>query len=136
MLNMWLIQQRATKIDFSNNLSSTGDSQVNIEVAFKYDFKVEYASDLKHCRATIAQKVESKSDPKSFHVLVEVEGVFETDPILDDNLKKEAHVRCYSELFPYVQSLVAQIGVAAGGTSLIVPPDRISIENVFVAKES
>ena len=132
MFNMWLQQQRATKIDLCNNLSSVSNTEMKLEVAFKYDFGVEYAADMRHCKAVITQTVESKNDPNEFHISVTVEGTFETDPILDDDMKKETHIRCYYELFPYVQTIISQVGTTTGAAPLIVPADRIGVENVVV----
>lgn len=131
MVEMNLIQQRATNIFVQTDFSPSS-SENNLEIRFHFNFKVVYADDGKHCKATIEQIAEAVENPQNFNIRVTMEGIFNISPLSTDEEKKEAHIRSYYLLFPYVQALISQLSVNAGFPPLIVQPARITTDKVNI----
>ena len=75
----------------------------------------------------------STKDPSSLEINVSVEGIFESDELTSEDLKKEAHVLSYYMLFPYAQSLVVQMSISAALPPLIIPSDTMTTDKVSLS---
>ena len=133
MVNVRLLQQRTKDFELHNNVPPTKDKEEGrLDLGLKYNFHIEYAADTKHCKATLVQIAEAMDDPQIFHISATLEGVFETDSIVNDEMKKEIHIRCYYVLFPYAQALISQVSLATGITPIVIPSDRLLPENISI----
>lgn len=131
MVNVDLVLQRMTDLRVKINFNI--EEEKNLEIGFNSPFSIKYADDNRHCTATLEQKVTSKEDPDQFSIYMKIEGFFDCDEITNDDQKKETHVQCYYRLFPYAQSLVAQMCVTAGLPPLMIRPLRMSVDDVVLS---
>lgn len=135
MVEINLIQQRATNILVQADFSPS-ESEKTLEIRFHFNFKVLYGDDKKRCRATIEQNAIAVENPQLFNIRATVEGIFDTSPLLTDDEKKEAHIKIYNALFPYVQALISQLSVNAGFPPLIVQPVKIPADKISIEENS
>lgn len=132
MMNVSLLQQRAKKVLLHADFLPAQGKNDSLEVNFRYNFNVSYADDNRHCKATLEQIVQAVDDPQQFSINVEIEGIFETDLITNDDEKKEVHVKSYYSLFPYAQLLIYQMSTSAGFPPLMIPPDKMTVDGVVI----
>ena len=121
MVYLTLLHQSFKNIHMSIDLKE--DSQVEIESNFS--FNINYNEDNTSCIAELKQILTHKTDPQQLNILVESKGQFACEGIVSDETKKEAHVMAYTQLFPYVQNMIAQLTVNAG-----LPPLMIGISKM------
>lgn len=128
-----LINQKVTAMNLSINFEPVEEK--SLELSFGSSFSIKYADDYKHCLAILQQKVYAKDDPKLFSIDIDIQGAFECEEITDEK-KQEIHVQCYYLLFPYVQMHIAQMCLAAGLPPLMIPPIKITSEDVKIKDTS
>jgi preprotein translocase subunit SecB len=66
---------------------------------------------------------------------VELVGVFDIQGEVTDEVKKDFHVRCYQQLFPYVEILAKQVCAAGGMPNFLLLRQRMEPENVMLNKK-
>lgn len=135
MLHLSMLAQRMTSLSAKINFLENVENNEHVEIISDYDFNVSYAEDKKHCKANLDLNVFCPKYPDLFEIKVSVEGVFQTDELKSEELKKEAHVLSYYLLFPYAQSLVSQMTVAASMPPLTIPADEMKVEQVVIGEQ-
>lgn len=133
MVNVDLVMQRVTEINVKIDFNP--EDEKTIEIGFNSPFRIQYADDNKHCTAILEQKAVSQKNPDQFSIYIKLEGFFDCDEITDSEKKKEIHVQCYYRLFPYAQSLIAQICVTAGLPPLMIRSQSMSINDVVLPED-
>ena len=107
MAELTMISHKLHDLQFFNKLEKPG--QVGLESNFS--FAVNFSADNKHCMAKLYQCVKDKSDDANhnFFISVEMSGVFEVEGTVTDEVKKDIHVSCYQQLFPYAEIAAKQV---------------------------
>ena len=112
MAQVNMISQKLQDMQFFNKLEKPG--QVPLESNFS--FSVNFTADNTRCIAKLYQCVKDKSEDANhkFFISVEMVGIFAVDGPVTDEDKKDLHVSCYQQLFPYAE-LAAKQTCAMGG---------------------
>lgn len=131
MVTVNLVTQRVREVHFINHISKNGQ----IQLSSSFNFKVNYAADNSKCTATLYQSVQMKDDPDTLFISAEITGIFNLQGIVDDETKKDAHVQCYDQLFPYLQSTVAQLATASGMPGFQLKKNVMKRESITFGKK-
>lgn len=131
MVTVNLMSQRVQEVHFTNHITKSG--QIQLESGF--NFHVDYAADNQRCVAKLYQSARMKDDPDRLFVSVEIIGVFQLSGVVDDESKREAHVQCYNQLFPYLQSVVTQLAASSGMPGFLMKKNPMKRENIVFAKK-
>ena len=112
MAQVNMISQKLQDMQFFNKLEKPG--QVPLESNFS--FSVNFTADNTRCIAKLYQCVKDKSEDANhkFFISVEMVGIFAVDGPVTDEDKKDLHVSCDQQLFPYAE-LAAKQTCAMGG---------------------
>ena len=112
MAQVNMISHKLQDLQFFNKLDKPG--QVQLESNFS--FSVNFTADNTRCVAKLYQCVKDKSEGPNhnFFISVELSGMFTVDGPVTDEDKKDIHVSCYQQLFPYAE-LAAKQTCAMGG---------------------
>ena len=105
---------------------------MEIQIQNSFSLKVNYSDDNKGCYATLESVSCSAENPDMFNIGIEMVGIFSCEGIHEDKDKQLAHVQVYNYLFPYVQSMVADLSVKAGLPPFMLEMARIDLETVDV----
>lgn len=99
-----------------------------------FSFSVNYNQDNTRCMAKLYQCVKDKTDTPDhrFFVSVELVGIFEVSGPLTDEDKRDFHVACYQQLFPYAELLAKQTCAAGGMPNFLLLRQRMTRDNVVV----
>ena len=76
-----------------------------------------------------------KDDPEKLFISAEIIGVFELSGVVDDETKRDAHVQCYDQLFPFLQSTITQLATASGMPGFLMKKTPMDRANVTFAKK-
>lgn len=128
-----MLTYKLEDLQFFNKLDKPG--QVQLENNFS--FSVNYNQENTRCKAKLYQCVKDKTDGPDHHFFVSVElvGVFEiVGPVTDED-KRDFHVMCYQQLFPYGEMLAKQVCAAGGMPAFQLLRQRMSRDNVVVNKK-
>lgn len=130
MAELNMLSYKLQDLQFFNKLESPG--QVQLENNFS--FSVGYNQDNTRCMAKLYQCVKDKTDTPDhrFFVSVEVLGVFEVTGELTDEDKRDFHILCYQQLFPYAEMLARQTCAAGGMPNFVLLRQRMTRDNVVV----
>lgn len=109
MANAHLINQKLQEVHFHNKLDGSG--QVQLKSGFNVN--VNFTKEGNRCIARLYQSLKGGEDEKLF-LSVDVVGVFDCEGIVTDDDKKEIHIQCYDQLFPYVQSTFSTLLSSSG----------------------
>ena len=69
-----------------------------------------------------------------FEHCAEIVGVFNLEGVVDEESKKDAHVQCYDQLFPFLQSTITQLTTASGMPGFLMRKNPMKRENITFAK--
>ncbi len=126
MIQIDLQQQAFRQINLVMNLQE--NRQMEVENTFA--LQVDYAEDNKACMAQLHQAVRDKEKPDEFSIELVLVGIFSCSGIETDSDKRQAHVKLYEALFPYVQSMIAGLSVSAGLPAFMAPRARLDPEKI------
>lgn len=132
MLHINLLNQRIREVHFVNHLEKPGQ----IKLGGNFNFHVQYAPDNKRCIATLYQSVSLPEDQDKFFLSAEIVGVFQLEGIVDDETKRDAHLQCYDQLFPYLQSAMTQLTNAAGMAGFMLKKHAMKRESITFAQKT
>ena len=130
MVNVTLVSQRLREVHFVNRLNKSGQ----VQLTSSFNFHVDYAPDNTKCVARLYQSAKLKEDEEKLFVSGEIEGVFVLEGIDSEDAKREAHVLCYSHLFPFLQSAVTQLAAASGMPGFLLQKNMMKKENIVFSK--
>lgn len=133
MAELNMVSYKLQDMQFFNKLDKPG--QVQLENNFS--FSVNYTQDNRRCMAKLYQCVKDKTDTPDhrFFVSVELVGVFDIEGAVTDEDKKDFHVLCYQQLFPYAEVLVKQVCAAGGMPNFMLLRQKMKRDNVVLNKK-
>jgi len=110
------------------------DSEIELESTFS--FGINYNDDNTVCIAEFKQVLQHKKNPDELSISVEEIGHFLCEGINSDEAKKEAHIMAYTQLFPYIQSLICRLTIDAGLPPLMINMEKLNSADVEVSNNS
>lgn len=131
MVTVTLANQRVQEVHFVNRIDKSGQ----IQLKSSFNFHVDYTSDNSKCIAKLYQSAQMKDDPEKLFISAEIIGVFELSGVVDDETKRDAHVQCYDQLFPFLQSTITQLATASGMPGFLMKKTPMDRANVTFAKK-
>ena len=78
------------------------------------------------CFAALTNKTNAPQNPEVFDIELEIIGIFNCQGIENGEDKQNAHVQIYNYLFPYTQSMVADLSAKAGLPPLMI--ERVDLD--------
>ncbi len=129
MVAVNLIKQQVREVHFVNALEKPG--QIQLENSF--NFRVDYMNNNQRCVAKLYHSAKMKDDPDKLFVSVDIIGMFQLEGVTSEEAKREAHVQCYNQLFPYLQSVVTQMTTAGGLPGFMMKKGNITKDNIRVS---
>ncbi len=130
---VYLTLQHQNFRNIQMNIDIQENSEIEIESTFS--FNISYNEDNTACIAEIKQELQHKSKPEELSIVITGKAHFACEGISTDADKKEAHVKAYTLLFPYVQGIIARLTVEAGLPPLMIGMAKLSAENVELASD-
>ena len=123
ILNSYKIE----KLDMINKIEESSQ----IELMNTFDFDVIYSKDKSIAKARLTEYVNLKDIPEQFNITLTIVGLFQLKGVTDNEKKKEAHVCCYDQLFPFASQIITQLATNSGMSGLILKklplnPDQIN----------
>lgn len=133
MAQLHMVSYKLQDLQFFNKLDKPG--QVNLENNFS--FSVNYAPDNTRCMAKLYQCVKDKTDgaDHKFFVSVDLVGIFAVEGEITDEDKKDFHVQCYNQLFPYAEMLAKQTCSAGGMPNFTLLRQKMSRDSVMLNRK-
>lgn len=130
MAELNMLTYKLQDLQFFNKLDTPG--QVPLENSFS--LSVNYNQDNSRCMAKLYQCVKDKTDSPDhrFFVSVEVAGIFEITGSPSDDDKRDFHVMCYQQLFPYAEMLARQVCAAGGMPGFVLLRQKMTRDSVVV----
>lgn len=133
MAQVNMISHKLQDLQFFNKLEKPG--QVALESSFS--FSVNFTSDNTGCMAKLYQCVKDKSDDAnhSFFVSVELTALFTVEGTVTDEEKKDIHVSCYQQLFPYAEMAARQVCAMGGMPNFQLLRQKMDRNNISVNRK-
>ena len=133
MAELTMLSHRLQDLQFFNKLEQPG--QVGLESSFS--FSVSFTPDNKRCMAKLYQCVKDKTDDANhnFFVSVEMTGIFAVEGTVDDEVKRDIHVSCYQQLFPYAEMAAGQVCTMGGMPGFRLLRQKMDRSNVAVNRK-
>lgn len=130
MAELTMMTYKLQDLQFFNKLEAPG--QIPLENSFS--FSVNYNQDNSRCMAKLYQCVKDKTDGPDhrFFVSVEMAGFFEVAGPITDEDKRDFHVMCYQQLFPYAEMLTKQVCAAGGMSGFVLLRQKMTRDNVMI----
>ena len=134
MAELNMVSYKLQDLQFFNKLDKPG--QVPLENNFS--FSVNYTADNTRCVAKLYQCVKDKTDgtDHKFFVSVDLVGVFLISGDLTEEDKKDFHVQCYNQLFPYAEMLAKQTCAAGGMPNFVLLRQKMNRDSVVVNRKN
>lgn len=124
----YMTTQRMTDCKLITHKYSDGE----IELDFSRNFDVRYQNDNNQAVAVLEYNILSKKNPDELTINVAYEGVFDCVNVDSDEDKITAHIQMHNQLFPYLQSYIANCTLLAGLNPLMLKLEIILPEHVIL----
>lgn len=133
MAELTMLAHKLQDLQFFNKLEKPG--QVGLESSFS--FSVNFTQDNSQCMAKLYQCVKDKTDGPNhgFFISVELTGIFKVEGPVTDEDKKDIHVSCYQQLFPYAETAASQICAMGGMPGFRLLRQKMDRNNVAVGRK-
>lgn len=105
MLSVELVFYKIYDIKMSNNLKDNG--LIQLENSMGFDLK--FGQDDQSAVAVLTEYVRHREEPNLFCIELVVQGIFRLTGIKNVSAKREAHLKCYDELFPYANQIMTYL---------------------------
>ena len=105
-----------------------------IEIENRFGLTVDFDEKKENCLATFNVSAVCKEHPDWFSVTVQVLGFFTCGKVESDAEKKKVHSEAYDILFPYMQSIIADLTTKAGVPPLMLEKVNIDFSAIEIAK--
>ena len=134
MAQVNMISHKLQDLQFFNKLDKPG--QVQLESNFS--FSVNFTADNTRCVAKLYQCVKDKSEGPNhnFFISVELSGMFTVDGPVTDEDKKDIHVSCYQQLFPYAELAAKQTCAMGGMPNFQLLRQKMDRNNVAINRKT
>lgn len=84
----------------------------------------------------LTECMELEGCPGQLRIELELEGVFEIEGVINDATKKEAHVKCYGQLFPYANQMARHLAVDLGIPGLALKKRDMANRDIHIGGKS
>lgn len=134
MAQVNMMSHKLQDLQFFNKLEKPG--QVQLESSFS--FSVNFTADNTKCMAKLYQCVKDKSDDANhnFFISVEMTGMFVVEGLVTDEDKKDIHVSCYQQLFPYAELVAKQTCAMGGMPNFLLMRQKMNRDNVAINRKN
>jgi preprotein translocase subunit SecB len=134
MAQITMVSQKLQDLQFFNKLEKPG--QVALESNFS--FAVNFTADNTKCIAKLYQCVKDKSEDANhnFFISVEMTGLFQVEGPVTDEDKKDIHVSCYQQLFPYAEMVAKQTCAMGGMPNFVLLRQKMNRDHVAINKKN
>lgn len=116
MVEVVLDDYRIKSIDMRNDIAYDGI----LSMTNTFEFKVSYSREDSRAVAELTEHVSDKETGDRFYISLTIEGIFSVSGVNGLESKKEAHVRCYDQIFPYAGQIISQLASNSGISGLIL----------------
>ena len=130
MLKVEFLSYRISRLDMLNKPEVAGE----VELSDKMEFFVDFKSEDNLAVAELTEHLKMLESDK-FYIKLTLEGFFHVEGITSDKLKKEAYMRCYDCLFPYVDQLLRMLSVSSGMGGEAVEKRALDLKNVHIGNK-
>lgn len=133
MVRVELVNYKLSRLDLLNRVEMNGPIRLTDEM----DFAVKFEDD-DNCltEVVLTECMELESCPGQLRIELEVEGVFEIEGVINDATKKEAHVKCYEQLFPYANQMARHLAVELGIPGLALKKRDMDNRDIHIGGKS
>lgn len=129
MINIELQSYKIKELKMANNLKINR----NIHLINRNNFGMEFVDNRK-VTAVLTEYVRTQED-NEFYMELAIEGMFCLEGIEDTESWKEAHIRCYDKLFPYVKPIMELLAANSGLTGFVLEKKKIKVSDVCAGLE-
>lgn len=130
MVKINMLGHKILGLELLNRLQEEGPVQIGSHYDFDVEFNKEGVS-----FATIKETVELIDHPELFHIDLALEGMFEIEGVKTMEDKKEAHLKCHDELFPYVKQIISHLCVDTGLPGLSIPKSHMELDKIHCGEK-
>ncbi|HBI61378.1 MAG TPA: hypothetical protein DDY31_09230 [Lachnospiraceae bacterium] len=126
MSNVELVSYKIVKLRVNNNIPESA----MLELESMVGFNVKYESNNGAAVAVLTVSVNHRNDPDLLCIELEIQGGFSMNGINDMDSKKEAHVKCYDELFPCANQIMTYLAINSGMQGFMLKKPPMEFANV------
>ena len=131
---VYLTLQHQSFKSIQMNVDIKENSEIELESTFS--FGISYNDDNTACIAELKQVLQHKNNPEKLSISVEERGHFLCEGVNSDETKREAHVMAYTQLFPYIQSMISRLTVDAGLPPLMINMEKLNPADIEVSNNT
>lgn len=120
-----------SNIDFKENAT--------IEIETQFSLSVEYFGETEKCIATLINETRFNEHPEIFDISLTVIGHFfcpDMPEKLSDDDARTVHTTIYDALFPYAQSMIADLTTKAGLPPLMIKKADLNLNSIETCENS
>lgn len=126
---MNMLGYKIVGLELLNRLQEAGPVQLGNSYDFDVKFNREGVS-----YATIKVTIEMIDHPEMFHIDLVLQGMFEIEvKSMED--KKEAHLKCHDELFPYAKQIISHLCLDTGLPGLSIPKSCMELDKIHCGEK-
>ena len=126
-----LLTYKINRLTMMNDITDSGMVQLENVI----DFDVKYRQD-SLAVAVLTEYVRHRLAPDLFWFELELQGLFRLDGIDNADDKREVHMKCYDDLFPYANQIMSYLAKNSGMINFNLKKSPINQESVKFGSRS
>lgn len=108
MVDVELDSYKISKLKMNNDIPENGTVELENIVGF------HMIHEQNSCIAVLTVQIRHRQYPNMFAMELELQGLFRSNGIYDEDTEREAHIKCYDEMFPYANQIMTYLAVNSG----------------------
>lgn len=124
MVDVELVSYKISKLKMNNDIPENG----TVELENIVGFDMIYEQD--GCIAVLNVQIRHRQHPGIFAIELELQGLFNTNGICDADTEREAHIRCYDEMFPYANQIMTYLAINSGMQGFVLKKIPIQFASI------
>lgn len=131
MADVELLSYEIRKINMFNSMLDSA----KIQIESTMNFNIKYGQDNELAVAVLTVQVRHRQHPDMLCIELDIQGTFRLTGIENAKSKREVHVKCYDELFPFANQIMTYLAMNSGMQGFMLKKFPIEFADVnFGAK--
>lgn len=126
MADVQMISYKISRLEMYNDLKNTQ----GVDVRNWFELEVTFDMENELAVATLTEHLKMAKEPSDFGIDLTLIGIFRFTGVNSDESKREVHIKCYDELFPFAGQIISILAMNSGMSGFLLKKNPLTMENV------
>lgn len=126
MADVQMISYKISRLEMYNDLKNSQ----GVDVRNWFEFEVTFDMETELAVASLTEHLKMAEEPSDFGIDLTLIGIFSFTGVKSDESKRELHIKCYDDLFPFAGQIISLLAINSGMSGFLLNKNPLKMENV------